>query len=210
MTIPHTDTHLNLICAELESLRPTQMTVGYHEVLAKRAHWKALDKKRRANAIATHWFPAVLGPSKQRFVVDHHHLGLALIEEGVKEVRVMVLKDLSWLDAEIFWRMMEHNQWVHPFGPDGTRRDYEHLPGTLTGLTDDPYRSLAGELRRVGGYAKDATPFSEFLWADYLRSRIPQKQIEKNFAKALDTALACAHEQDARYLPGWSGKIEMR
>jgi hypothetical protein len=208
MTVPNADIHL--ISAELESLRPTQMTVGYHEVTAKREHWKTLDKKGRANAIATHWFPAVLGPQKDYFVVDHHHLGLALIEEGVKDVKVMVLRDLSWLDPVIFWRMMEHNQWVHPFGPDGTRHDYEHLPDTLDGLTDDPYRSLAGELRRAGGYAKDATPFSEFLWADYLRPKIAAKLIKKDFPKALKDALACAHEQDARYLPGWSGKIEIR
>ncbi|TKC91098.1 chromosome partitioning protein ParB [Trinickia terrae] len=208
MTVPNSDIHL--ISAELESLRPTQMTVGYHEVTAKRGHWKTLDKKGRASAIATHWFPAVLGPKRDYYVVDHHHLGLALIEEGVKEVKVMVLRDLSWLDPVIFWRMMEHNQWVHPFGPDGTRHDYEHLPDTLNGLTDDPYRSLAGELRRAGGYAKDATPFSEFLWADYLRPRIPEKRIRKDFAKALKDALAVVHEQDARYLPGWSGKIELR
>jgi hypothetical protein len=208
MTVPNADIHL--IAAELESLRPTQMTVGYHEVSAKRDHWKTLGKKERASAIETHWFPAVLGLNKDYYVVDHHHLGLALIEEGVNEVKVMVLKDLSWLDPEIFWRMMEHNQWVHPFGPDGKRHDYENLPQVLTGLTDDPYRSLAGELRRAGGYAKDATPFSEFLWADYFRPRVPEKQIKKDFDQAVKDALALAHKQDARYLPGWSGKIEMR
>jgi hypothetical protein len=53
--------------------------------------------------------------------------------------------------------MMEHDQWVHPFGADGSRYDYEHLPKIVTELADDPYRSLAGELRRVGGFAKDAT-----------------------------------------------------
>jgi hypothetical protein len=206
--VPNSDIHL--IDAELESLRPTQMTVGYHEVTAKRDHWQTLDKKGRANAIATHWFPAVLGPQKDYFVVDHHHLGLALIEEGVKKVKVMVLRDLSWLDPVIFWRMMEHNQWVHPFGADGSRYEYEHLPKTLNDLADDPYRSLAGELRRAGGYAKDATPFSEFLWADYLRPKIAAKLIKKDFTKALKNALTLAHEQDARYLPGWSGKIEMR
>jgi hypothetical protein len=208
MTVPNTDIHL--ITAELENLRPTQVTVGFYEVAAKREHWKTLNEKGRAKAISTHWFPAVLGPNNDYYVVDHHHLGLALIEEGVKEVQVMLLKDLSWLDTEIFWRMMEHHQWVHPFGPDGTRLDYVDLPGTLGGLSDDPYRSLAGELRRAGGYAKDATPFSEFLWADYLRTRVPVKHIVKDFDKALEDALALAHLQDARYLPGWSGKIELR
>jgi hypothetical protein len=199
---------VQLISVELDSLRPTQMTVGYHEVAAKREHWKTLDKKGRAQAIKTHWFPAVLGPGREHFVVDHHHLGLALIEEGETKVRVMVLKDLSWLDMTIFWRMMEHNQWVHPFGADGQRHDYERLPKTLGELVDDPYRSLAGELRRAGGFAKDATPFSEFLWADYLRAKITAKRIRTDFPKALKDALDWAHEQEARYLPGWSGKIQ--
>ena len=38
---------------------------------------------------------------------------------------------------------------------------------TVAELIDDPFRSLAGELRRAGGFAKDTTPFSEFLWADF-------------------------------------------
>lgn len=198
---------VRLVPAKLEALRPTQITVGLHEVRAKRAHWKSLDKKSRAQAIATHWFPAVLGPGQEYFVVDHHHLGLALIEEGVTDVQVMVLRDLSWLHPVIFWRMMEHDRWVHPFGPDGTRHGYDHLPKTLTALVDDPYRSLAGELRRLGGYAKDMTPFAEFLWADYLRLKIPEKRVRKDFDKALKDALACAHDPDARYLPGWSGNM---
>jgi hypothetical protein len=203
--VPNSDIHL--IPAKLTALRPTQMTVGYREVTEKRAHWETLSKKARAEAIASHSFPAVLGPERRYYIVDHHHLGLALLEEGVKEVKLMVLKDLSWLDYTIFWRMMEHNQWVHAFGADGSRYDYEHLPKTVTGLTDDPYRSLAGELRRVGGYAKDATPFSEFLWADFLRPRVPVSKITKNFAKAIEQAKAVAHTHEARYLPGWSGLI---
>lgn len=201
---------VRLIPVKLDALRPTQITVGYHEVRDKRAHWQSLDKKARAQAISSHWFPAVLGPGQQYFVVDHHHLGLALIEEGERRVQVMLLRDLSWLDPVIFWRMMEHLQWVHPFGPDGTRHDYDRLPQTLTELVDDPYRSLAGELRRNGGFAKDTTPFSEFLWADYLRLKIPEKRVRKNFRKSLEQALAHAHDPEARYLPGWSGTTPAR
>lgn len=200
-------TDVHLVPAKLDALRPTQMTVGYREVKAKRKHWKSLSKQARKAAIDSHWFPAVLGPGNEYFIVDHHHLGLALIEEGVTDVKAMLLKDLSWLDETIFWRIMEHNQWVHPFGVDGTRHDYARLPGVLTQLRDDPYRSLAGELRTAGGYAKDTTPFSEFLWADYLRPKITLASIKKDFSKALGAALDHAHDQDARYLPGWSGTI---
>jgi hypothetical protein len=49
------------------------------------------------------------------------------------------------------------------------------IPKSIKGLDDDPFRSLAGELRSAGGFAKDTTPFSEFLWADFLRRRISRK-----------------------------------
>ncbi|WP_246797735.1 ParB-like protein [Burkholderia perseverans] len=90
------------------------------------------------------------------------------------------------------------------------RRDYDRLPPALTELSDDPYRSLAGELRTAGGYAKDATPFSEFLWADYLRTKILAATVRKHVSKALDAALVHARAPDARYLPGWVGVFEPR
>ena len=70
---------------------------------------------------------------------------------------------------------------------------------------DDPFRSLAGELRRAGGFAKDTTPFSEFLWADFLRRRMKRKSVEKNFIAAIKQAMTLAKSQDAHYLPGWCG-----
>ncbi len=199
---------LHLVSVKLAEMRPTQMTVGFREVTDKRSRWETLGKKERVMAIDSHWFPAVLGPKKRFYVVDHHHLGLALMHEGESVAKVMMIKDLSWLDETIFWRMMEHNQWVHPFDAQGERKDYAALPKQFTGLADDPYRSLAGELRRVGGFAKDTTPFSEFLWADYLRPRVPADRIRKNFTKALGDAKTHAHDEAARYLPGWSGLVK--
>jgi hypothetical protein len=97
---------------------------------------------------------------------------------------------------------------VHPYDSEGIRREYSGIPGHLTRLQDDPYRSLAGELRHAGGYAKDATSFSEFLWADFFRTHIPVGLIEQEFGKALAKAKKLARTQDARYLPGWCGVIE--
>ena len=77
------------------------------------------------------------------------------------------------------------------------------LAGDVRGHEGRPYRSLAGELRNLGGFAKDSTPFSEFLWADFLRRRIKVKDVRKDFAQALDPALAFRKSQEASYLPGW-------
>jgi hypothetical protein len=70
-----------------------------------------------------------------------------------------------------------------------------------------PFRSLAGELRRAGGFAKDATPFSEFLWADFLRQNMKAKVVQLDFEAALEKALRLAKGPDAQYLPGWCGPL---
>jgi hypothetical protein len=201
----HTTHPPQLIDARLLTLRPTQLTVGYREVIEKRDQWKKLSKKALDDAIGSHFFPAVAGPDGDHYVIDHHHLGLALIEQGVKNVRLTVIKDLSWIEPHLFWRVMEHHQWVHPFDTQGMRQSYDALPKKLTGLVDDPYRSLAGDLRHAGGFAKDATPFSEFLWADFLRGKIPAERVQTQYSKALKQALKLSRTQQARYLPGWTG-----
>jgi hypothetical protein len=197
-----------LINARLDKLHPTQITVGKIEVALKRKQWGELGKKSRIAALASHWFPVISGPEDKYYIVDHHHFGLALLEEDVKTVSVMLLKNLSWLDPSKFWSVMDHHQWVHPYDSEGVRRDFHAVPHQLTHLHDDPYRSLAGELRRAGGFAKDVAPFSEFLWADFLRNHIHVSLIEQDFSKALTKAKKIARTQEARYLPGWCGVIE--
>ncbi len=197
-----------LVNVKLDKLHPTQITVGKMEVSLKRKQWAALGKKARTAALTDHWFPAIAGPEQRHYIVDHHHFGLALLEENVKSVSVMVLKDLSWLEVSKFWRVMDHHQWVHPYDSQGVRCEFESLPKHLQQLHDDPFRSLAGELRRAGGFAKDVTPFSEFLWADFFRAHINAGLIEQDFPKALRSAKKLAFTQEARYLPGWCGVIE--
>lgn len=188
-------------------LRPTQMTVGKAEVASKRAEWEKLGKKKRKELLAAHWFPGVLGPKQNVYIVDHHHLGLALLEEGVKKVPVMIQRDFSWLEPDVFWRTMEYNRWAHPYDEHGRRNEYASIPGNLAKMTDDPYRTLAMRVRVAGGCAKDALPYSEFLWADFYRRRLklPGGNIG---AKALQQALLLAHSHEAAYLPGWSGATE--
>jgi hypothetical protein len=197
--------HHHFVEARLLDLHPTQITAGLAEVAQKRREWAGLSKKNRKELLASHWFPAVLGPRGRSYIVDHHHLGLALHEEGVERVKLMVLDDLSYLAPTIFWRVMEQRNWVHPFDHTGKRRPYTDIPARVTDLADDPYRSLAGMLRAAGGFAKDTSPFAEFLWADYLRPHITRAQIRKAIDVALREAQGLAKSPLARYLPGWSG-----
>lgn len=197
-----------LIRARLEKLHPTQITVGKREVTIKRKRWGAMGRKARVAALSSHWFPAVAGPRERYYIVDHRHFGLALLEEDVKTVSLMLLKDLSWLDLPKFWNVMDHHQWVHPYDSQGLRCGFDAVPGRLSAMHDDPYRSLAGEVRQAGGFSKDVTPFSEFLWADFFRACIGRKLLDHDFSAALRKAIKIAGAQEARYLPGWCGVAE--
>ena len=197
--------HHHFVESDILDLRPTQMTAGFAEVALKRREWATLSKKERKQLLQSHWFPAVFGPRGRHYIVDHHHLGLALHEEGVEQVKLAILDDLSYLAPTVFWRVMEQRNWVHPFDETGQRRPYTDIPTRITDLRDDPHRSLAGMLRTAGGYAKDASPFAEFLWADYLRPNVSRAQIRKDIALALREAQGLAKSPLARYLPGWSG-----
>jgi hypothetical protein len=191
----------------ISELRPTQITVGMREVKAKRERWKTLGGKKRGEFLGKHTIPVILGPKDRPYVIDHHHLSLALHEEGVKDILVTVVANLSKLDTDAFWVVLDNRSWMHPFDDQGRRRGYDALPKTVSKLVDDPFRSVAGELRRAGGFAKDTTPFSEFLWADFLRRRIKRKLVENNFAQAMEKALQLAKSVDANYLPGWCGPV---
>lgn len=192
----------------IAELRPTQITVGLREVAAKRRAWRERGDRKAGEFLGSHMIPVILGPKSCHYIIDHHHLARALHEEGQDEVLVTVIKDLRRLERDAFWFVLDNHGWMHPYDDRGRRRSHADLPKSVAGLVDDPFRSLAGELRHVGGFAKDTTPFSEFFWADFLRRRLRRKDIDSDFEAALDRALQLARSEDASYLPGWCGPVE--
>ena len=190
---------------EIATLRPTQMTVGLREVARKRAEWRKRAERDGSDFLGRHMIPVIIGPKAVPYVIDHHHLARALHDEGVSHVLVSVIADLRDLKKTVFWTFMDNRNWLHPFDADGIRQSHDALPKRVSAMKDDPYRSLAGELRRSGGYAKDNTPYSEFLWADFLRRRIGAKLVTNNFERAVVKSLEVAKQQYASYLPGWCG-----
>jgi hypothetical protein len=194
-------------CVPIMALRPTQITVGMREVKAKRKSWREHPDRKKADFLGNHMIPVIWGPKEDYYVIDHHHLTLALHQEGVKEIATTVVADLRRLPREAFWVFLDNRGWLHPFDEHGRRRSYDDLPKRIPALVDDPYRSLAGELRKSGGCSKETTPFSEFLWADYLRRRLKRKLLVDDFPAALVRALKLAKSSDADFLPGWCGPI---
>jgi len=195
--------HLERI--KLRELRPTQLTAGMAEVKEKQARWKLLGKHERQRFLSEHWFPGVIGPHGFPYIVDHHHLALALWQSSVKHVRLVILADLAALEEEEFWMVMDHRDWVHPYDGNGKRVAFSAIPSKITGLVDDPYRSLAEQVRTRGGYAKSDIAFAEFLWADFFRRRIPLGKGGAITQSVRSAALTLSASPAAKHLPGWSG-----
>jgi len=186
-------------------LKPTQMTVGYHEVEQKRRQWRERAEKDGPEFLGRHTVPVLKGPKNALYVIDHHHLARALFDEQVETIAVAVVADLSGLKRSEFWSLCDNRGWCHPYDEEGERRGFEDIPKTIDALKDDPFRSLAGSLRRAGGYAKETVPFTEFIWADFMRRRIKRKLVETDFGTAMTKALALARSDAAQHLPGWCG-----
>jgi hypothetical protein len=189
----------------LQELRPTQMTVGMRETDEKRREWKNLPAKRRAREMCEQLFPAVKGPKGRYYILDHHHLALALLSEKVDTVRVGLVLDLSDLSIDDFWIYLDHRSWVHCYDQSGIRQTFDRIPKNFESMEDDPYRSLASSAQKLGGFAKPDEPFLEFLWANFFRRRIGREQVDGSFEKALVQALKLARLPVTSYLPGWSG-----
>ena len=62
----------------LLELKPTQITVGFHEVAEKRRRFRQLTDQAGGSFIGRHMIPTVLGPKKRHYIIDNHHLACAL------------------------------------------------------------------------------------------------------------------------------------
>lgn len=186
------------------SLRPTQATVGFREVALKQQQWAQLHPHDAAQFLGRHMIPVVVGPGGHCWLIDHHHLALALHRAGARDVLVQPVAQLDHLGRGEFRAHMESRGWLHPYDGHGRRLDPRDLPRCVAALADDDYRSLAAATERRGGFAKSAIPYAEFLWADFFRRRIRRRALAR-FDRAVETALLLARSSAAQHLPGWCG-----
>jgi hypothetical protein len=196
----------------ISKMHPTQITVGRAEVEEKVKELKDLfQKKDAAERLGANQVPGVLGPKGIFYLIDHHHLCLALTLAKQGTVLVRVVADLQHLTDRMFWNCLDARGWCHPYSKKGIRKEFTDIPESIDDLIDDPYRSLAGFVRNAGGYAKNAEPFSEFQWADFLRVALPDLKPGDADMKtdvwkdAIEYGVKAARSHPARYLPGWCG-----
>lgn len=208
----------------IHMIHPTQVAVGYAEVAVKMDELLKYEKDGELQKyLKSKIIPCVLGPDNIVYITDHHHLGLALTvlahdwdKENPKKsndnpfvsCNFNILYDFSKskLPRKEFFKVLDSLNFLHSFDENGQKVDaYENIPKRLIDLQDDPYRSLAGFVRKSGGYNKVEIHYIEFMWADYFRTQLPIEEVEKNFKKAVLKAIPLALSDEAQTLPGWKG-----
>lgn len=205
-------------------IHPTQVAVGYAEVAVKMDELLKYEKSNELEKyLKSKVIPCVLGPDNIVYITDHHHLGLALTvlahdwdKENPKKTEnnpftkcvFNILYDFSKskLPQKEFFKVLESLEFIHSYDENGQEVEPNaNIPKRLIDLKDDPYRSLAGFVRKAGGYNKVETHYIEFMWADYFREHITKEEVEKNFKKAVLKAIPLALSDEASHLPGWKG-----
>ncbi|GAB4817864.1 hypothetical protein N2152v2_004910 [Parachlorella kessleri] len=163
-----------------------------------------LEKYLKKNPI-----PVVLGRGRVPYMVDHHHLACALLKNQVEQGYYTIKEDWSSLGEQEFWDRMKAAAYLWLFDegrPLTLQQLVQRLPKDVTGLRDDPFRSLAAFVRYRGGYEKVWVPFSEFKWADYFRTHLQiNGPTEPDNEQLLQQAVAAAAHPVAGNLPGFTG-----
>jgi hypothetical protein len=191
----------------LDALRPTQGAVGMRAVAAKR---RKVERRADCDKAITRYLekrpiPAVRGPGNGYYIIDHHHLSMALHQSEVTEAFVRVVGDLSRLPRADFWRRMAARGCLHPFNQYGERIHPSALPSAISHLKRDTYRDLAWSIREAGGFVKSDLPYAEFRWAQFFRSRIPPTSVLRDFEHAHDRGMMLARSEAASHLSGFVG-----
>lgn len=139
------------------------------------------------------------------YVLDHNHFALGLIKSGFRTVPVLSQDDRRDQTYDAFLNGLDAEGLIRAKDEKGRPISLRDTIRKITDLPNDPYRSLAGAVRREGGFDKVAIPFAEFQWADYYRTLINESLLASDFKKAVNKAIKLSKCPDARELPGYKG-----
>lgn len=203
-------------------IHPTQCTVGYAEVAVKMEELSKYEKNGElAKYLKTKEIPCVLGPDNIIYITDHHHMGLALTilaaewqennnkknleQNPFLKCTFNLLYDFSKsnLPKKEFFKVLDSLQFIHQYDENG--QPGGEIPKRLIDLKNDHYRSLAGFVRKSGGYKKVNKPYLEFEWADFFRKHITIEDIENDMKLAVTKGVQLALSDQAKDLLGWTG-----
>lgn len=189
-------------------LQPTQLCIGLAEIRSRQADFARDSLEQQQRYLRGKPVPLVRNQAGELWMIDRHHRLRALLELQpqvttygylVAEIpatnRAQALQDLQSRG----WLYLHDGRGQGPWPP-------AHLPTSLLGLQDDPYRSLVWKLKQERVLLpQPLIPYHEFRWGAWLRRRPLPPFHSGCLEPALPTARRLARSPAASHLAGWKG-----
>jgi len=167
-----------------------------------------MDKETLHHWLKKRTVPVVIGPGKLLWMLDRHHSMRAMLDSKVKDKKVQIkIKDnLSHLSTENFWKVMQARNWIYLYKCGEGPFSVDSLPKVVSGLEEDPFRSLAWAVKDRKVFTKGGL-FCEFIWAEFFRKWISKDLVEgEKMWAVVDYAIALSvTSPEAKLLPGYRG-----
>lgn len=196
---------------ETAVLHPTQLVLGRAEVNWLTVRLRAMSASELSKYIETHPVKVVFDPAGKAYVIDGHHLVTAAKRLKIENLQIKVAKTFTEADGS-FWETMVRKKWTYLKDENGKPVSPEEIERmTFEQMRDDPYRTLSWLLRKNGVYEDMDTPFQEFDWAEFLRTKIvlPTDLNEiSDWMDYADRSIKFVISEEAKNLPGWTGKFK--
>ena len=206
--LPAPKKELQLIEVAVASLHPTQMCVGLAEVLHRREDFAADSIEKRRKYLKSKPVPLVLSGLGEYWMVDRHHRLRGLLElDPAATAWGYVALELSCKQPEQVLAALQQKGWLYLYNGRGLGpQPLSALPSSLSGLEDDPFRSLVWKLKQEGVIEPaPLIPFHEFRWGAWLRRKSLPPFSSMQLDPALPAARAYAKSAAAAKLSGWKG-----
>ena len=206
--LPPPDPKGELLEVPIASLQPTQLCVGMAEVRSRQRDFSGESAADRRDYLGTKPVPLVRSRTGAVWMVDRHHRLRALMEIDPSATAFgYVALQLDHDDRHAVLEALHQRGWLYLYDGRGLGPlNPSALPHQLTGLQDDPYRSLVWKLKKEKVIdAEPLIPFHEFRWGAWLRSRALPPFSSEHLEPALPAARALARSNAAAHLAGWRG-----
>jgi hypothetical protein len=197
-----------LLEVAIADLQPTQLCIGLAEVRSRQRDFSAESGSQRRRYLGSKPVPLVRSRSGDLWMVDRHHRLRALIElDPVATAYGYVVLDVDSNNRQQVLEALRQRGWLYLYDGRGLGPlSPAALPAHLTGLQDDPYRSLVWKLKQEGVIQPaPLIPFHEFRWGAWLRRRPLPPFSSDRLEPALPAARALARSSAASHLAGWTG-----
>lgn len=198
-----------LLEVAVADLQPTQLCVGLAEVRSRQRDFSTETRNQRSDYLGSKPVPLVRDRAGALWMVDRHHRLRALIEldPAATAFGYLVLQ-LESDDRAAALEALSQRGWLYLYDGRGLGPlPPTALPRRLTGLEDDPFRSLVWKLKKEGVIQPaPLIPFHEFRWGAWLRRRSLPPFSSDRLEPALPAARALVRSSAVSHLAGWTGQ----